>query len=214
MTAESLQDARRGVVRDRVLAGIATLLADGRDLTFANVAAAAEVPERTVYRHFANRAELMSALVEWVNQRAGATQRATTGEAATEMVRHAFSTFDEVAPVVRALMVSPDGLTARLADNDARRTAALSVVDSDAPGLDDTTRRQLAAVVQLLTSASAWQSLRDYWDMDGHEAADAVATALTLLMEGARHNATLPSRTRSATTPTTPTTTTRKTTTK
>ena len=69
----------RAVVRDRVLAGVAELLAEGRDLTYANVAAASAVAERTVYRHFPARQDLMTAVVEWVNQRAG-TQRATTGE--------------------------------------------------------------------------------------------------------------------------------------
>lgn len=189
MPTGSLQDARRAVVTDRVLAGVAALLADGRVLTYANVAAAAEVPERTVYRHFPTRHDLMSAVVDWVNQRAG-VQRATTGEQATENVRHVFTTFDEVAPVMRELMLAPEGLAARLENNDDRRAAALAIVDNDAPGLDDPTRRRTAAVVQLLTSAATWQTLRDYWDMDGTEAADTAAVALAMLLDGARHEAT------------------------
>lgn len=190
MSTVSLQDARRAVVRDRVLDGVAQLLAKGQDLTYANVAAAAEVPERTVYRHFPTRQDLMSAVFEWVNEQAGVgTQRATTGEATTEMVRRAFLTFDDVAPVVRALLLAPEGLAARLAGNEERRAAALAVVDNDAPGLDRATRRRLAATVQLLTSAAAWQTLRDYWDMDGAEAADTVTVALALLLDGARHEA-------------------------
>ena len=39
--------------------------------------------------------------------------------------------------------------------------------------------------MQLLTTAAAWQTLRDYWDMDGAEAAD-VGTGVELLLEGAR----------------------------
>jgi AcrR family transcriptional regulator len=185
MATVSLQDARAAVVRDRVLAGVAELLAAGKDLTYANVAAASAVGERTVYRHFPTRQDLMAAVVEWVNQRAG-TQRARTGEEAAEMVRNQFPTFDEVAPVVRVLLLAPEGLAARLHDNDERRAAALAVVDHDAPGLDATTHRRTAAAVQLLTSAAAWQTLRDYWDMDGAEAAETVAVALSMLLEGAR----------------------------
>ena len=188
MSTGSLQEARAAVVRDRVLAGVAELLAEGRDLTYANVAAASAVAERTVYRHFPARQDLMTAVVEWVNQRAG-TQRATTGEGAAEAVRHQFTTFDEVAPVVRALLLAPEGLAARLHDNDDRRAAALAVVDHDAPGLDATTRRRVAAAVQMLTSAAAWQTLRDYWDMDGAEAAETVAVALSMLLEGTRQEA-------------------------
>jgi len=188
MPTGSLQEARAAVVRDRVLAGVAELLAEGRDLTYANVAAASAVAERTVYRHFPTRQDLMTAVVEWVNQRAG-TQRATTGLGAAEVVRHQFTTFDEVAPVVRALLLAPEGLAARLHDNDDRRVAALAVVDHDAPGLDARTRRRVAAAVQMLTSAAAWQTLRDYWDMDGAEAAETVAVALSMLLEGSRQEA-------------------------
>jgi hypothetical protein len=48
MPAVSLRDARSAVVRERVLAGVADVLAAGDDLTFARVAEAADVPERTV----------------------------------------------------------------------------------------------------------------------------------------------------------------------
>ena len=41
----------------------------------------------------------------------------------------------------------------------------------------------------MLTSAAAWQTLRDYWDMDGAEAAETVAVALSMLLEGARQEA-------------------------
>ena len=36
----------------------------------------------------------------------------------------------------------------------------------------------------MLTSAATWQTLRDYWDMDGDEAAETVAGALTMLFAG------------------------------
>jgi AcrR family transcriptional regulator len=188
MSAASLQEARRAVVQDRVLAGVADLLAAGRDLTYANVAAAAEVPERTVYRYFPTRQDLMSAVVGWVNRRSG-SQRATTGDEAIELVRRVFPTFDDVAPVMRSLLLAPEGLPARLTDNDERRAAATAVVEHDAPGLDRATARQVAATVQLLTSAAAWQTLRDYWDMDGTEAAETVAVALSMLLRGAREHA-------------------------
>jgi AcrR family transcriptional regulator len=191
MSSVPLQTARQAVVRDRVLAGVAELLADGQDLTYAKVAAAADVPERTVYRHFPTRQDLMAAIVEWVNERTG-TQRATTADEVVEMVRQLFPSFDEVAPVVRELLLAPEGRAARLADNDDRREAALAVVANAAAGLDGLTARRLAAVVQLLTSAAAWQTLRDYWDMDGAEAAESVAIALSMMLESAGRAADAP----------------------
>jgi AcrR family transcriptional regulator len=184
MSAVPLREARQAVVRDRVLDGVADLLANGQDLTYAKVAEAADVPERTVYRYFPTRQDLMAAVVAWVNERTG-TPRGTTRDEAIELVRQLFPTLDEMAPVVREVLTAPEGLAARLDDNDERRAAALAVVDHEAPGLDRATAERVAAVVQLLTSATAWQSLHDYWDLDGAEAAESVAVALTFLLAGA-----------------------------
>jgi AcrR family transcriptional regulator len=186
MTAVSLQEARAALVRDRVLEGVAEVLAAGDDLTFARVAVAAGVPERTVYRHFPTRRALLTAVYGWVNQRRGdALERPTTAREAGELVRRAFPTFDEVAPVVRELLVDGEGLPARLADNDRRQRAALDLVRHHVRKADPTTVRRLAAVVQLLTSAAAWQSMRDYWQFDGAEAAEASALAVDLLLSAA-----------------------------
>jgi AcrR family transcriptional regulator len=183
MTAVSLQEARAALVRDRVLEGVAEVLAAGDDLTFARVAVAAGVPERTVYRHFPTRQDLLTAVYGWVNQRGGDDfERPTTASEAGELVRRAFPTFDEVAPVVRELLVAREGLPARLADNDRRQRAALDLVRHHLPTADKATARRLAAVVQLLTSAAAWQSMRDYWQFDGAEAAEASALAIALLL--------------------------------
>jgi AcrR family transcriptional regulator len=190
MLAVSLQEARSAVVRDRVLAGVAELLAAGDELTFARVARAAGVPERTVYRHFPTRQALLSAVVDWVNQRVGDdVQRPTTAEAAGQLVRRAFPVFDEVAPMMRELLASRDGLPARLTDNEQRQRAALDLVAHQVPDVDPTTARRLAAIVQLLISAAAWQTMRDYWGFDGPQAAEASALAINLLLGGAEHSA-------------------------
>lgn len=186
MSAVSLQEAKQALVRDRVLDGVAKLLASGEELTFAKVAARAEVPERTVYRHFPTRAALLTAVYHWANRRIASDHpRPTTAAEAIEQVRRAFPAFDEMAPVIRELLLAPEGLAARLSDNEARRRAAVEVVRHAAPDVDSTTRRRLAAVIQLLTSAAAWQGLRDYWDLDGTEAAEASALAIELLLDAA-----------------------------
>jgi AcrR family transcriptional regulator len=191
----SLQEARTAVVRDRVLAGVADVLAAGDVLTFTRVAEAADVPERTVYRHFPTRQALLSAVVDWVNQRVG-EQRPRTADEAAELVRRAFPVFDEIAPIVRELLAAPDGLSARLADNETRQRAALDLVHHHAPTVDSTTARRLAAVVQLLTSAAAWQTMRDYWGLDGPEAAEASAMAIDRLLTGGRQASPTPDRRR------------------
>jgi AcrR family transcriptional regulator len=191
MTTEpTLRDARTEVVRERVLHGVAELLTAGDDLTFAKVARAAGVPERTVYRHFPTREALLTEVFHWANRRIGFEgDLPTDGAGVVELVRRVFPGFDEIGPVVRELLIAPEGRLARLAHGDERRAAALAVVDGAAPGLDATTARRAAAAVQLLTTAATWNALRDYWEMDGAEAAETAALAVELILDAARRRA-------------------------
>jgi AcrR family transcriptional regulator len=190
MSAVSLQEARSAVVRERVLDGVAAVLASGDDLTFAKVASVAGVPERTVYRHFPTRHELLAAVFDWANRRIGFDgELPADGAAAVKLVRRVFPGFDDIAPVIRQLLMTPEGLLARLTGIDRRRRAAVVVVKHEVPGLDRTSTRRVAAAVQLLTAAATWQSLRDYWEMDGKEAAETAALAIELIFEGARARA-------------------------
>jgi AcrR family transcriptional regulator len=187
MPALSLQQARVELVRERVLGGVAALLAAGEDLTFAKVASAAAVPERTVYRHFPTREALLSAVFDWANRRIGFDGYLPTDRSQTlALVRRAFPGFDEIAPVIRELLVAPEGSLARLSNKHERQEAAMAVVRSEAPALDPASARRIAAAVQLLTAAATWQTLRDYWDMDGEEAGETAALAVELLLDSAR----------------------------
>jgi len=198
-SSPSLRDARTEVVRERVLEGVAELLTAGDDLTFAKVARVAGVPERTVYRHFPTKEALLTAVFHWANERIGfAGELPTDGAAVVGLVREVFPGFDEIAPVVRELLLAPEGRVARLADADRRREAAAAVVENEAPGLDPDAARRVAAAVQLLTTAATWNTLRDYWDMDGHEAAETAALAVELVLDGARRQARDPTEKRSA----------------
>jgi AcrR family transcriptional regulator len=190
MKSVALSEARSELVRGRVLAGVAALLERGEALTFAAVSTAADVPERTIYRHFPTREALLGALYDWANARLGVDgERPTDGEGLTRLVRQTFPGFDALAPVVRELLIAPEGRLARLAQNPERQRAALALVRHEAPGLDVPSTRRLAAVLQLLTAALAWQNFRDYWGMDGAEAAETSVLASQLLLEAARARA-------------------------
>jgi AcrR family transcriptional regulator len=194
MTAMSeratLQQAKADVVRIRVVEAVASLLEAGRPLTFKDVAQEAGVPERTVYRHFPTRTALLGAVFEWTNERIGYDgPRPTTEAGVVALVRQAFRSFDAQAPVVRQMLIEPDGRRARLADVADRRRSAFELVRNEAPGLDRATHERVAAAIQVLTVAATWQSLQEYWDLDGSDAAETSALAIELLLEGARTRA-------------------------
>jgi AcrR family transcriptional regulator len=183
----TVRDARSQAVRDQVLNGVAALLDRGEELTFTRVANAAGVPERTVYRYFPTREALLAAVFEWSNRKLGFDGNLPVDLATTiALVRLVFPGFDKIAPVIHELLIAPEGLQARRANLANRRRAAVKVIRKEAPQLDRTSTKRLAAALQLLTSAAAWQTLRDYWDMDGEEAGESVALAIELLLAGAR----------------------------
>jgi AcrR family transcriptional regulator len=187
MTAVTLSHARAALVKAHALAGVRSVLERGEALTFANVAAAAGIPERTLYRHFPTREALLSALFDWANQQVGFEgERASDASGYARQVRRTFPGFDAVAPVIRELLSSPEGRLARSAHDRERQRAAVSLVKREGAGLDATAARRVAAVLQLLTSAATWQALRDHWDMDGAEAAEAAVLAAELILEAAR----------------------------
>jgi AcrR family transcriptional regulator len=186
----SAQQVKADAVRTQVIEGVVALLHAGRSLTFREVAREAGVPERTVYRYFPTRTALLAAVFEWTNEQLGYDgPRPTTEDDLMALVRQAFRGFDEHAPVVRQMLIEPDGRRARLADVAERRRAAVELVRNEAPGLDRATRDRLAAAIQVLTVAATWQSLHDYWDLDGPDAAETSALAIELLLEAARARA-------------------------
>jgi AcrR family transcriptional regulator len=190
MTAATLQDARSNLVRERVLDGVFEVLTAGEELTFARVAKAAGVPERTIYRHFPSKEVLHAAIWSWANERMGFTGPFPSDAAGyVALVRTAHPGFERLAPVIRELLATKDGLAVRLTANEQRRQSAVTAVASEAPGLDAADTRRVAAALQLLTAAATWQTLHDHWDMDGEEAGETAALAIELLLAGARARA-------------------------
>jgi AcrR family transcriptional regulator len=191
MTVQAgVRELKADAVRARVIEGVVAALNDGRPLTFKEVASAANVPERTVYRYFPTRTALLAAVFAWTNDQIGFEgSRPTTEAGLLALVRQAFRGFDDHAAVVRQMLIEPDGRRARVADVDDRRRAATALVGNEAPDLDPATRDRVAAAVQVLTVAATWQSLHEYWDLDGEAAAEISTLAIELILEAARARA-------------------------
>lgn len=180
----SLREAQRELTRNRILDAALDLISEEAldAITLANVAARAAVTERTLYRYFATRDELIEALWPRINDRAaqGRTFPATP-EAMIQQPSEIFPGFDREEGLTR-FVFTRQGQELRLSVNDKRQAAFLQAVATARPDLSEADRRDLAAICQLLDSSFAWVSMKDYWGLEGSRSGPLASEALDLLL--------------------------------
>jgi AcrR family transcriptional regulator len=182
-----LRAAQAAATRERIVQACVAVMKQGADLTYAGVAAAADVQERTVYRHFPTKEDLQAALWDWIIQHlTHADFTARNEEQLVTAMRQSFTGFDAGAPLIQAMLHSPQGLDIRQGQQPVRREMFQACIDHEVPGLDPATCVHAAAALQVLYSAASWDLLRSFWDMDATEAADTIELAIRSLFGGLR----------------------------
>lgn len=184
-----LREAQAAITRERIVDACVEAMRSGADLTYAAVAARAQVQERTVYRHFPKKEDLESALWDWiVKHLTHVAFDAKNEDQLVAAMRESFAGFDAGAPLIQAMLHSPQGLAVRQRQQPARRTMFEAAIDSEVPGAPRQIRNRAAALLQVLYSAGSWELLRNFWDMDATEAASAVELGIRSLLAGLRLN--------------------------
>ena len=182
-----LRASQAAATRDRIVAACLVLMRQGADLTYAAVAAEAEVQERTVYRHFPKKEDLQAALWDWILQHlTHASFAARDEEQLVAAMRKSFAGFDADAPLIQAMLHSPEGLEVRRRQQPVRRAMFEACADSAIPGAPPEVRDRAAALLQVLYSAVSWELLRSFWDMDAAEAADTIGLGIRCMLSGLR----------------------------
>ena len=182
-----LRESQAAATRERIVEACVALMQRGADLTYAAVAAAAGVQQRTVYRHFPKKDDLEAALWDWiVAHLTHADFAARDEEQLVEAMRESFAGFDADAPLIQAMLHSSQGLEVRRRQQPVRRAMFEACVGSAVPGAPPPVRGRAAAVLQVLYSAAAWDLLRSFWEMDATEAADAIELGIRSLLTGLR----------------------------
>jgi hypothetical protein len=105
-------------------------------------------------------------------------------------MRRSFSGFDAGSGLIEAMLHSRQGLAIRQSQQPARRAMFERCVQRAVPDAGSDTRTRLAATLQLLYSATAWDQLRAFWGMDAAAAADTVELAIRVVLAGARQETT------------------------
>lgn len=182
-----LRASQAAATRERIVAACVALMQRGADLTYAAVAAAAGVQERTVYRHFPAKQDLEAALWDWIVEHLTHADFAASDEdQLVAAMRESFAGFDADAPLIQSMLRSPQGLGVRRHQQPTRRAMFEACADSAVPDAPPQVRERAAAVLQVLYSAASWDLLRSFWDMDAAEAADTIELGIRSLLSGLR----------------------------
>jgi AcrR family transcriptional regulator len=179
-----LRDREKANTRSLILETVERLLKDQSltELSLATVAREAGITERTVYRHFATREQLLEATWAAVNDAIGIKDFPRTAEELIERPKILFPAFARRGEVIRAMLASPQGRELRLSINIGRQSAIRAAVRSARPNLREPALTRLCASIQLLCSAAGWATMTDYWGIDSTEAGRAASETIAVLL--------------------------------
>jgi len=183
-----LRDEYAAQTRRRIVAAFVESLQDeaADDVSMAAIAKRANVAERTIYRHFKTRAELLSEAGEWIEDNVFGYVPFTSPDELPGIFRKLCRSFDRHPHLARAIALTRAGRTVRagfrrrLIDHHRKAMAPLT------RHLKPKEVRQAEALATYLNNVLAWSALREDFGMSSAEIADAIEWALTTLLTDVR----------------------------
>lgn len=185
-----LRTEQAQATRERILAGVRTMFEQDPDnaLGFDELATVSGVNRRTIFRHFPTKEALLEAFWNDANASLGVRFWPESEKDLTALPPALFASLDGIDGIVRASHASGAGRQMRLQANEERQAAFRKSLAEISKGLAPERSKQLEATVQLLFSATAWQTMKDYWSLSGEEAGKAAAWAIEALLNAARRD--------------------------
>ena len=176
--------------RERILEAVGLIFERDPEAAFSfdDLAREAGVSRRTIFRHFRDKDALLDAFWARTNEKLGVQFWPEKEDDLVAIPPELFAALDRNEGVVRASNVSVAGRELRLRANDRRQVAFRKSLEIVSRGLGPVRRRQLEALVHLLFSPAAWQTMKDHWGLTGREAGEASAWAIQALLKAARHD--------------------------
>lgn len=155
------------------------------DVSIRLIALRAGVGERTIFRYYPTRAELLLATSAWIEQTVFTVHAAESIFDVPIAIREAMEAYDrhpELAHVVaETAMRGVNG-----ADAAPSRERFERMLREEVPALDDRERRDLVAALCHLDSSTTWVSMRRELGMSGRDIADAATWAAESLLDPIR----------------------------
>jgi AcrR family transcriptional regulator len=184
----SLRDEQSKVTRERILEAVRVIFEREPDTAFSfdDLSREAGVSRRTIFRYFKDKDELLDAFLSRTNELFGVPVWPSCEADLVSLPPDLFEALKKNSGTVHALNVSAAGREVRLRDNKARQAAFRKSLKDASKDLSPQHKAYLEAVVHLLFTTSAWQIMKDHWNLEGREAGNASAWAIGLLLDAAR----------------------------
>ena len=163
-----------------ILVSAASLLREHtfEDISYLDLAEAAAVSERTIYRRFPTRSHLLEALAWWIEAERFPLSPFRTPEEFRKAVRDRFRAYG-TAPAhafvaARGAALSPT----TEASSTPVTTAILAMLDEAAPTLNRRDKQRIAATARYFASPIFWARMRSGFDMNADETFEAFDRAM------------------------------------
>jgi AcrR family transcriptional regulator len=196
--ASTLRDRQAAQTREIILDAVTTLLGDRRadEVTTRDIASAAEVSERTVYRHFPDRAALLEGLSGRLPQIDGITPSFEAGglDALASTSRRLMELLDEHEVTARAEAVLNADPRRFATGTQANTHSLCTLVSNGFPQLGEREQLRIAAVIRCLVSTQAWLRMREEFGVPGSESGMVVAWVIETIIREIRAGNTPPCR--------------------
>ncbi len=179
-----LREAQTESTRERILQALAEQVAEEgiADFAVAGVAERAGVSERTVYRHFPSRGDLIAAVDEYWQRAPRPPAPGSLGEL-PDFAGPLFEFFERNEAWVQTANSSRLGKQVHHVDRERRWQFFQSQAGDWAEGVPEELWRRCSVASRVLMSSPAWLLMRDDLGLSHEQATDAVQWAVGVLIE-------------------------------
>ena len=167
-----------------ILASAVALLREHtfEDISYLDLAEAAAVSERTIYRRFPTRSHLLEALARWIEAERFPLSEFRTPEEFRQAVRDRFRAYG-TAPGHAFVAARGAALSPTTEEPSGPITSAIvAMLDEAAPTLNRRDKQRIAAAARYFASPIFWARMRSGFDMNADETFEAFDRAILQIL--------------------------------